>query len=293
LCSGFVKCVLLNACYSEVQAQSISPFVEYVIGMSRAIGDAAAIKFSIGFYDALAAERSFADAFEFGCNAISLKGIPESLTPMMIIRNHPQSHTAGYAVGKGREGSDGNIRCVNKAPDAPVQELIRVLDFRADMVLATMEEHKRNTLKAVAERGAAEPGRDLTVAGLSDRLDVFAKLFSELHEQNKRALIEGQFVLSHEITRRIQYLLFELQVDTFWKAFAEPYVQYSVRFPEPWTFASDYPGLAPERLEEEGHPAVEEVWKPPHAEDYKFDILRELRSKIESLSKRRRTRRCT
>src|SRR5262245_53812205 len=48
LCSEHVKCVILNACYSERQAELISPFLEYVIGMSRAIGDDAAIKFSIG-----------------------------------------------------------------------------------------------------------------------------------------------------------------------------------------------------------------------------------------------------
>ena len=81
LCSQHVKCVVLNACYSEVQAQPIGSAVEYVIGMSRAIGDRAAIKFSTGFYDALASGRSYTDAFRFGCNAISLRGIPESLTP--------------------------------------------------------------------------------------------------------------------------------------------------------------------------------------------------------------------
>ncbi len=87
LCSNHVKCVVLNACYSEVQAQSISSVVDFVVGMSRAIGDIAAIKFSIGFYDAIAFGRSYTDAFHFGCNAISLRGIPESLTPTLIVNN--------------------------------------------------------------------------------------------------------------------------------------------------------------------------------------------------------------
>ncbi len=34
-----VECVILNACYSEVQADAISQYVNYVIGMNRAVGD--------------------------------------------------------------------------------------------------------------------------------------------------------------------------------------------------------------------------------------------------------------
>lgn len=78
-----VKCVLLNACYSEVQAAAIGQYIDYVIGMSREIGDRAAIKFAVGFYDAIAAGRSIEDAYEFGCSAIALEGIPESLTPVL------------------------------------------------------------------------------------------------------------------------------------------------------------------------------------------------------------------
>lgn len=37
-----VECVLLNACYSEVQAEAIHQNIDYVIGMNRTIGDAPA-----------------------------------------------------------------------------------------------------------------------------------------------------------------------------------------------------------------------------------------------------------
>jgi hypothetical protein len=57
LCSRHVKCVVLNACYSEVQGKSIGCVVDFVIGMTRSIGDSAAIKLSLGIYDALAAGR--------------------------------------------------------------------------------------------------------------------------------------------------------------------------------------------------------------------------------------------
>lgn len=78
-----VECVVLNACYSEVQALSISQHIDYVVGMNRAIGDQAAIKFATGFYRALGAGRTYEDAHSFGCNAISLENIPEEHTPIL------------------------------------------------------------------------------------------------------------------------------------------------------------------------------------------------------------------
>jgi hypothetical protein len=51
--------------------------------MNQAIGDKAARKFAVGFYDALGAGRSIEDAYEFGCSAIYLEGIPEHLTPVL------------------------------------------------------------------------------------------------------------------------------------------------------------------------------------------------------------------
>ena len=83
LCADSVKCVVLNACYSEAQANAIAQHIDYVVGMKKAIGDEAAIKFAVGFYDALGAGRDFETAFKFGCIAIDLKGIPEYLTPVL------------------------------------------------------------------------------------------------------------------------------------------------------------------------------------------------------------------
>jgi len=78
-----VQCVVLNACYSDVQAVAIARHIPYVIGMNAAIGDRAAIEFAISFYDALGAGREIPFAYKLGCNAIQLAGIPESLTPVL------------------------------------------------------------------------------------------------------------------------------------------------------------------------------------------------------------------
>ncbi|MDF5710293.1 MAG: CHAT domain-containing protein [Nostoc sp. S4] len=83
LFSEQVECVILNACYSKVQAKAISYHVPYVIGMNKAIGDNAAIEFAVGFYDALASGKSVEFAYKFGCSSIRMAGIAEHLTPIL------------------------------------------------------------------------------------------------------------------------------------------------------------------------------------------------------------------
>jgi hypothetical protein len=78
-----VQCVVLNACYSEVQAREIVQYINYVIGMSQGIGDAAAIDFSRGFYDGLMRGMDFEDAFKLGRNAIQWKNIPLQFQPSL------------------------------------------------------------------------------------------------------------------------------------------------------------------------------------------------------------------
>ncbi|MTJ06604.1 MULTISPECIES: AAA-like domain-containing protein [unclassified Anabaena] len=79
----FIDCVFLNACYSDVQAEGIYPYVNYVVGMNQKIGDQAAKQFAIGFYDTLFAGESIQSAFDLGCNAIEMENIPEHLTPVL------------------------------------------------------------------------------------------------------------------------------------------------------------------------------------------------------------------
>ncbi|MCL4301167.1 MAG: CHAT domain-containing protein [Anaerolineae bacterium] len=86
--SGQVKCVLLNACYSETQARAIAKHIKFVIGMNQAIGNEAAIAFTIGFYQALGAGRTIEEAYQFGCVQIQLQSIPEHLTPVLLKNEH-------------------------------------------------------------------------------------------------------------------------------------------------------------------------------------------------------------
>ncbi len=86
-----VECVVLNACYSEVQAIAIAHCIPYVIGMNQAIGDRAARLFAVGFYDALGAGESIEFAYELGCNRIALEGIAEDLIPIIQKKSDVES----------------------------------------------------------------------------------------------------------------------------------------------------------------------------------------------------------
>ena len=81
-----VECVLLNACYSDTQAQAISQFVSCVVGMNQPIGDPAAVCFARGFYTSLGNGGSYEAAYEMGRTAIELEGMSEGATPVLRTR---------------------------------------------------------------------------------------------------------------------------------------------------------------------------------------------------------------
>lgn len=82
-----VKLVVLNACYSDTQAQALLSHVGCVVGMSGAIRDDAARSFAIGFYGGLGERESIAAAYRQGRAAISLHGIPDQDLPQLAVRH--------------------------------------------------------------------------------------------------------------------------------------------------------------------------------------------------------------
>lgn len=91
LFSYCIECIILNACYSEIQAGKISQYIDYVIGMQESLGDNAAIDFSVGFYDAIGAGKSYGFAFDIGCAAVEVTGIYDHFFPIIQKRAMPIS----------------------------------------------------------------------------------------------------------------------------------------------------------------------------------------------------------
>lgn len=81
---GRIRCVVLNACHSEPIAQALAQVVGCVVGMSDAIEDAAAIRFSWSFYNALGYGMSLKSAFDLAMGQIAMAGLQTSQVPRLI-----------------------------------------------------------------------------------------------------------------------------------------------------------------------------------------------------------------
>jgi len=79
-----IRCVVLNACYTQEQAEGIGQHIDCVVGMRDAISDIAARHFSAAFYSAVGYERSALDAFKLACNRIELANLREQDTPRLL-----------------------------------------------------------------------------------------------------------------------------------------------------------------------------------------------------------------
>ncbi|EKU96207.1 hypothetical protein Lepto7375DRAFT_0185 [Leptolyngbya sp. PCC 7375] len=118
LCNLFsekLECVVLNGCYSEIQAEEIAKHVLYVIGMEQAISDTAAIEFAVGFYGALGADRSVEFAYKSGCTAIQLVGVPEHLTPVLHQGRKSLLATSNITENSDSESSEAHYESLIKA----------------------------------------------------------------------------------------------------------------------------------------------------------------------------------
>lgn len=78
------QCVVLNSCYSQVQAEAILTQVPYVVGMSDAINDAAAIRFAIGYYQAIFNGDNVPQAFALGCASIEMTHPADAALPVLL-----------------------------------------------------------------------------------------------------------------------------------------------------------------------------------------------------------------
>ena len=187
-----LKCVVLNACYSEMQAFSISQHIDYVIGMNRVIGDKAAIKFAVGFYDTLASGKDVESAFKLGCSL--LVDLKENNTP--VLKKRPRivpdklEKNASVALSQDNQNSasaivendfcyDVYISYVDKEPDATWvwQSLLPRLE-QADLRIAVSGDVETPGVARIVniEQGITQSKRTIVVlseAYLADNMAEF------------------------------------------------------------------------------------------------------------------------
>ena len=86
-----ISCVVLNACYSEKQANILAAHVDDVIGIPDQLDEEVAVEFAAAFYEALAYRRPIDSAFRFACNSIALHEFDQAELPKLIRRRHPHA----------------------------------------------------------------------------------------------------------------------------------------------------------------------------------------------------------
>lgn len=81
-----LRVVVLNSCYSALQAGGITESIDCVIGMNDKVGDSSAIIFSASFYESLAFGRSVHEAFRLGVVQLKTEGSPGATTPTLLTK---------------------------------------------------------------------------------------------------------------------------------------------------------------------------------------------------------------
>jgi hypothetical protein len=81
------RVVVLNACYSDVQADALCSVVDCVVGMTGAIHDDAARSFAMGFYRALGSRRSVGNAVDQAIATLAAKQLPDEHLPRCQTRD--------------------------------------------------------------------------------------------------------------------------------------------------------------------------------------------------------------
>ena len=84
--SGTIKCVVLNACFTNTFANAISAHIEVVIGCDASVDDDAAIHFSQGFYQSIASGRSYQQSFELAIASMNANGFAPDARIYKLLR---------------------------------------------------------------------------------------------------------------------------------------------------------------------------------------------------------------
>lgn len=82
-----VQLVVLNACFTEALARSITQTVDYAIGAGKGIGDTAGVAFAGAFYRALSFGKSVKDAFASAQAELALTKMPRAQGIALFMRN--------------------------------------------------------------------------------------------------------------------------------------------------------------------------------------------------------------
>jgi diguanylate cyclase (GGDEF)-like protein len=195
-----ISVVLLNACYSQEQAQKVVEIIDCVIGMRSSVLDETSIKFAASFYRALGFGRSVKNAFEQGLVAIALANLDEEEIPVLLTRDGVDPNTIFFVENsfwKTRFSSDSaSQETANSKMPAPrnktlsrravaehledAQRQLMLIQARVDMDMGVGDHFLTNDLPQIIENmGSRFPNTSLLMVDI-DELTIINKVFKEV-----------------------------------------------------------------------------------------------------------------
>jgi hypothetical protein len=212
-----IKVVVLNACYSALQANAIRKEIDCVVGMNAKIDDRAAIYFAGSFYRSIAFGRSIKDSFEQGIVALKLEQMhSESEKVELLTRDGVDagqvilvpSATSGRAQLPFTEASaipESNASIIKKVPfDEIEKDPLRHLSEEQKREEQKKLHHIRECLQSIRDHLIVQPAKRDTEDALirvleplgddpSDASQVFAQF---LEKDLLKAIGQNRFEIS-------------------------------------------------------------------------------------------------
>ncbi|MBV7326919.1 AAA family ATPase [Chloroflexi bacterium TSY] len=179
-----IRCVVLNACFSETQAEVIAQHIDCVVGMSNAISDTASITFAKSFYQAIGYGRDIQSSFELACLQISSWNLDEQYIPQLValhinptqisfIEGVPEPstkrrerHDAKNKYRRLEENKDKDFSTVIRAQLSDAKKVVETLTTEQFRIIQWLRGHRR-----AAITGCAGSGKTLVAAEKAVRLD--------------------------------------------------------------------------------------------------------------------------
>jgi hypothetical protein len=137
-----IRCVVLNACYTESQAQAIGEHIDAVVGMTNTIEDKAAVDFAAGFYTGIGYGRNLQTAFDLGRSRIQGVNLAEADKPRLLALHSDPSQIVFAAAGAPPQPAPVKPPVANPTPADPARAGLETLLARRRRNLQRLEEKR-------------------------------------------------------------------------------------------------------------------------------------------------------
>ncbi len=158
-----VRVIVLNTGLARSMAKELAEVVDYVIGISKAIGDRAAISFAGGFYQALAFGMPVQEAFASAVAELKLQNVRQSSLPELLIRlganfDEPLLLTEAKASTQSKQQlTDALQKVLDGSSTADDAHRVRLASLDGSLILEPVEdlvEGEANVLEVSGVKGA-------------------------------------------------------------------------------------------------------------------------------------------